>query len=199
MVKMPTSSLIIFCVFISGCTQKNFSTEPISLLLASTFLGSDSDVDPWKGVDVDVDREGNVYVASFTTSGDFPVTGNGFQTEKSGGRDIVLAKFDKDLTTLLASTYLGGASDEGECFITLDEEGSLYVTGSTMSDDFPTTSGAYDRSTPVTEMTVFVAKFSSDLATLQASTLLGARETVGGIAGFFPVETRSEHLSCGWW
>lgn len=67
------------------------------------------------------------------------------------------------------STYFGGAGYDEERGITTDNSGNIYITGTTESDDFPTTVGAYKRGpqcktgTPIGSAGYqdgFVAKFS---------------------------------------
>ena len=59
--------------------------------------------------EVILDNTGNVYLASCTSSSDFPVTANAFQKTNSGGiQDGVFIKTSPDLGTILASSYLGG-------------------------------------------------------------------------------------------
>ena len=56
-------------------------------------------------------------------------------------------KFNGELTTLLASTFLsGGGSDDqyNVKHITIDADGYIYVAGFTAGSGFPTTQGAYD-------------------------------------------------------
>ena len=49
-----------------------------------------------------------------------------------------------DLVSLVASTFLGGAEDCEEFFAISVTAQSVFVTGGTYSDDFPTTPGAFD-------------------------------------------------------
>jgi hypothetical protein len=43
----------------------------------------------------------------------------------------------------LYSTYIGGASDDEASAMAVDASGSVFVTGTTYSTDFPATAGAY--------------------------------------------------------
>ena len=55
-----------------------------------------------------LDSEGDVYVTGQTISYNFPVTDGAYDTSFSYNRDGFVSRLDKDLTKLLASTYLGG-------------------------------------------------------------------------------------------
>ena len=59
--------------------------------------------------------------------------------------DAFIAKLNPGATALLYSTFLGGNDNEGAADIAIDSARSVYVTGQTMSADFPTTPGAPDR------------------------------------------------------
>lgn len=90
--------------------------------------------------EVVVDDESNVYIASTTTSPDFPIVG-GFDGTLSGGKDAVAAKFDPNLTNLLWSSYVGGNGDESGNSIKVTSTGDLLVVGGTTSTDLPNTGG----------------------------------------------------------
>jgi uncharacterized protein (TIGR03437 family) len=61
----------------------------------------------------------------------------------SPSNDIFAVKFDPS-GNLVYSTYLGGSSDDSAAGMALGSDGSVYVTGTTSSADFPVTAGAYD-------------------------------------------------------
>jgi hypothetical protein len=138
-------------------------------LLASTYLGG-SKYDEVGLHAIAIDSSGNVYVAGYTGSDDFPTTPGAYDIGYNGGdHDVFVSKFDSNLTKLLASTFLGGIRNESAKALAIDRSGNVYVGGGTGSDDFPTTPGAYDRR----YNDVFVSKFDSNLTKLLASTFLG--------------------------
>jgi hypothetical protein len=91
-----------------------------------------------------------------------------------------VTKLNADGTTLLYSTFLGGSdSDIGQAIAT-DVSGASLVTGYTLSTDFPTIPGAYGTSFNGGLTDAFVAKLSSDGASLLYSTFLGRSGGDGG-------------------
>jgi hypothetical protein len=143
----------------------------LTSLLASTFLGGSRNHD--RGYSIAVDAGGNVYVTGTTYSTNFPTTRGAYDTAGNGRCDVFVSKFNSGLTSLLASTLLGRNSDDYGYSIAIDTGGNVYVTGETLSSDFPTTPGAYDTSYNSGYHDAFVSKFNSGLTSLLASTFLG--------------------------
>jgi len=69
-------------------------------------------------------------------------------------------------------TFLGGARDETVYAVVADGQGRIIVTGSTRSDGFPTTLGAFD-TTYGGSFDVFVSQLSADGSELLWSTFIG--------------------------
>ena len=90
-----------------------------------------------------MDGAGSAYVTGATSSTDFPTTAGAAQTTHAGGDlDAFVTKLDATGSGLVYSTYLGGSDDDVGFGIAVDGAGSAYVTGETLSTDFPTTAGA---------------------------------------------------------
>jgi Tol biopolymer transport system component len=148
-----------------------------SALVYATYLGGSSSD---RGFGIAVDALGSAYVTGQTSSTDFP-TGNPLQAVFEGVYDAFVAKLTPDGSALAYATYLGGSSwDEGHG-IAVDASGSAYVTGHTISRDFPTArplqpvlGGGYD---------AFVAKLTPDGSALVYSTYLGGSTSDEGGSG----------------
>ena len=164
----------------SGLYQDAFISKlngELTSLLASTYLGGSIFED---GYSLALDASGNVYVMGTTSSTDFPATNGAYDTSFNGSSDVYVSKLNSGLTTLLASTYLGGTIDDFGKSLAIDASGNVYVTGWTRSPTFPTTSGAYDTSFNG-DYDVFISKLDSELTSLSASTFLGGYNTDHGM------------------
>ncbi len=125
---------------------------------------------------VQVDEAGAVFVGGHTQSEDFPVTAGAPQTRLGGKSDCFLASLSADARTLRYSTYLGGQDNEfAEHRLAQLKNGSLLLTGVTSSKDFPTTTGAWQRSLRG-KTGGFVTKLSPDGKRFEWSTLLGGSD-----------------------
>jgi hypothetical protein len=146
----------------------------IDPILAATFLGgSDSDA----VATLALDSTGNVYVAGFTFSSDFPGVGPGSAdstfAQREGEREAFVAKLNSDLSSILAATFLGGGNLDQAFALALDSTGNVYVAGDTLSSDFPGVGPGSADSTFAGDAEAFVAKLNSDLSSILAATFLG--------------------------
>lgn len=148
-----------------------------STLLWSTFLGAELDE---IGDSLALDAAGNVFVTGYTYSTQFPTTAGAYDRSKSGGYDAFVTKLSTGGGGLSWSTYLGGmSSDDAGTAIAVDSAGNAYLTGTTTSENFPTTAGAFD-ATQNGNVDVFVSKVSGP--TLAWSTYLGGSGFDGSLA-----------------
>lgn len=184
----PTTVGVYRKQFFRGSRDRFVSkfNSDLSELLASTFLGGRGERGGIIGGNGDdlghaiaVDKDGNVYLAGYTESTDFPVTSGSFNESYNGGRDAFVCKLNSDLSTLLASTYIGGCGDEGFQWPRIDmiinRDGDVYVTGITHSVDFPTSASAFDKTFNggLKSGDAFVVKLDKDLTKLLAATYVG--------------------------
>ena len=141
-------------------------------LVYSTYLGG-SNQDKIYGVAVDT--VGNAYVTGATQSTNFP-TANALQATLSGGADGFVAELNAMGSALVYSTYCGGSANDIPNAIAVDGSGNAYVTGSTGSTNFPTTTGAFQL-TPGGQNDAFITKLTAGGIGLAYSTYLGGSTT----------------------
>jgi Beta-propeller repeat len=111
-------------------------------LVYSTYL-SGSGTDRLQAVAVDV--AGNVYITGATTSTDFPiVAGTAIQTTNNAATTQVgtalVSRIDPTKVgagSLVYSTFIGGSKGESGLGVAVDGNANAYITGSTLSTDFP--------------------------------------------------------------
>jgi Bacterial Ig-like domain (group 3)/Beta-propeller repeat len=162
-----------------------------SALVYSSYLGG-SQLDYANGITVD--SAGDVYITGYTYSTDFPVTRGAVQTACNDGDsdgctqfgDAFVTKVNPAGSALVYSTYLGGNSEDVGWGIATDSAGNAYVTGHTISGDFPVTPGSFQQTCgdncayPISD--VFVTKLNATGSALIYSTYLGGSNTDFGWA-----------------
>jgi len=143
-------------------------------MLFSTYLGGHG-TDAVNGLAVDL--LGNAVVAGTTASANFPVTAGAFQTIFGGETDGFIARFSST-GLLLQSTYLGGLLSDGINAVALDFHGYPYVTGYTISEDFPVQAPV--QGIKAGAENAFVAKLNLTLSSVTFSTYLGGSGSDAG-------------------
>jgi hypothetical protein len=155
--------------------------DPIYIF--STYTGSSSDN---FGYTATFDDNGNAFGGGIVWGTGYPTTLGAVDTVFNGGLfDVALSKFSSDGTQLLWSSYLGGSNLDQPYSLDCDENGDLYILGSTGSDDFGVTASAYDTSFAAGQQVtaeyytftqgtdLFVAHISANGTQLVGSTYLG--------------------------
>ncbi|HEY8240098.1 MAG TPA: hypothetical protein VIH35_01565, partial [Kiritimatiellia bacterium] len=145
----------------------------LTTLKNGTFFGGGFE-DSITAIDVSFFVQGTVYIGGMTASPDLPQAPYSYDRIINSIPDGFLAAFTSDLDDLVAMTYLGGDRFDMVSDIAVSPFG-VYAVGATMSDDFPTTPGAYDETANGTQdaTDIFVTKFSLTLRNVTHSTLLG--------------------------
>ncbi len=164
-------------------------------LIFSTYSGSYGD--NW-GSSATHDASGNMFLGGIALDIGFPTTLGAFQASFAGGSgfnftDIAITKFNATGTARLYSTYLGGSSNELLSSLYCTPNNELIAVISTSSTNFPTTSGAFDRtfngggSTQAIENSIefpngsdiAITKFNSTGTALAGSTYFGGSSNDG--------------------
>jgi hypothetical protein len=151
-----------------------------SALVYSTYLGGSRD--DQAGLGIAVDGAGNAYVSGFTTSTNFPMKNALQPTYGGGAHDAFVAKLNAAGSALVYSTYLGGTGEDGGFAIAVNGAGNAYVTGYTISSNFPTKNPLQPALIGGGAADAFVAKLSTTGNALVYSTYLGGGAEDAGLS-----------------
>ena len=179
-----------------------------SALVYSTFLGgSQPDGAVTFGASIAVDSSGYAYLTGQTSSTDFPLQSALQSTYGGGSTDAFVSEINSTGSALAFSTYLGGSQDEDDSgsygAIAVDSVGAnIYVTGSTLSINFPTfpTQSPYQKNN-AGGTDAFVAKYAqsqsfSIVATTPAAVAPGTSGTSMVTLTAFHGYSSPVNLSC---
>jgi gliding motility-associated-like protein len=172
-------------------------------LLYSTYLGGANNTEVVQSMVVNSQNQLCLYGS--TSSNDFPVTtnvydssfngGTNFQATSNGtffdnGTDIFVSKFSVDGSQLLASTYVGGSENDGvnttlaltfnygdfyRGEINVDQDDQIIIGSCTNSSDFPVTGNA-TQGTKGNLQDGCIFKLDSDLQNLLYSSFVGGNQ-----------------------
>jgi fibronectin type 3 domain-containing protein len=102
-------------------------------LVFSTYLGGSS-ID--QAAAIAVDSGGNVVVAGFTASPDFPLA-DPTQASLAGSYDAFVTRLNSTGTALLESTFFGGSASDAANAVAYDAANAVYIAGQTQSLNLP--------------------------------------------------------------
>lgn len=154
-------------------------------LIFSTYTGSTAD--NW-GTTAAYDSHKNVYTAGLVFGIGYPVSIGAYDENSNGNADVGIFKFDSSGTNRLWATYLGGAAADMPHSMYVNMFDELLVLGTTGSDNFPVSTGAYQTSHGGGQVIyyegsstinfangsdIFVSRLSADGTQLGASTYIG--------------------------
>lgn len=148
------------------------------ILLWSTFFGGSNGFASAR--DVELDGNGNIFVAGWTNTSSLPVMdpGNGawYHPSEVGVTDIFLLRFAQN-GQLTWSTYWGGSGFDTFSDMDIDPNGNMFICGQTQSTDIPqiSSAGAFQQSSINSTNDSYIAKFSANLA-LEWSTYAGGAD-----------------------
>ncbi|MGY3088312.1 hypothetical protein ACVWYF_001345 [Hymenobacter sp. UYAg731] len=123
--------------------QLPLTIDPV--VVFSTYTGSFAD--NW-GFTSTYDTQGNLYSGGIVFGVGYPASPGAFRTTFAGITDIAIIKYNTAVSGPAArvwATYLGGSSADFPTSMVVNSRGELLLLGTTSSLDYPTTTGAMQR------------------------------------------------------
>lgn len=150
----PTASALVYSSYLGGSSSDDTSTNSIAL-----------------------DSAGRAYITGSTNSTNFPNKNPVQSPPPPGATNAFVSVFKPDGSDLDFSTFLGGSALTFGQGIALDPSDNMYVTGYTLDQNFPTTTGAFQTTCAHcglsgTNRAGFVTKISAVSATVTTATIM---------------------------
>ena len=147
-------------------------------IVYGTYLGGTSQtyIEPISSIQV-IENNGSfagTYINFVDNATDVPTTAGAFQPNRAGAEDLVVARLSSTFT-LDWMTYLGGSSPEfmETHGLSIDSAGRPVIAAQTFSNNFPTTSGAFDRTFNGGGSDAFISILAANGQSLVASSYFG--------------------------
>jgi beta-propeller repeat-containing protein len=137
-------------------------------IVFATYAGGNGDD---FGTALTLDSSGNIYAIGYTNSTNLQLIVNAVQPQKAAGYDAFLGKLSSNGTTIFYSTFFGGNNDDFGHGIAVDTAGNAYVTGATLSTDFPIMNPLQSANAGARD--IFVSKLTPNGGSILFSTYLG--------------------------
>lgn len=166
-----------------GFTLGKYNTNQLLVIdpevVFATYSGSVADNFGFTGTYDPRNKDG--YAGGTVFDFNFPVTVGAIQNIFNGpndGYDMGILKFSNDGKQLLYATYLGGSLNDRPHSMICNNEGDLFILGTSESPDFPVKSGSFDI-TFNGRNDIVVLRISPDGAVLKGSTFFGGSDHDG--------------------
>ena len=145
-----------------------------------------------------VDGQNYAYVTGYTAYRDFPTTAGAWSETAPGAGicgtslclDAFVSKLNREGTALVYSTYLGGSSIDYANGVGVDLQGNAYVTGVTLSSDFPEV-----QAPGASEGQIFVSKLDPRGEELVYSVRAGSGDSLEGGSGLWVSPRGSAYIT----
>lgn len=162
------SSFLLSSILCAVSSAQPSSYDDISYSKGSFFGGARNDS---YLLHVAVDAQGYIYGTGLCT--DIPATAGAYRTTLAGQFDVMVFKLDPTMTRLIWATYIGGSHNEAGGSIAVNAQGEVFVSGYTLSPNFPTTNAADNAYLANGRVNYFALKLSADGSRLLYSRILG--------------------------
>jgi gliding motility-associated-like protein len=150
-----------------GCIVK--MDNQLTSIIWSSYLGGSADDGIYS---LALDKNDNIYITGGTTSADFPITANAYQTvhQDSVRADAFISLINSEGTQLLSSSYYGSEQYDQSYFVEVGSTNAVYLFGQTKATGQTLVQNVSYSQAGAGQ---FVAVFNDNLSSVLRSTVVG--------------------------